>query len=255
MRCRLQYSNRMKWLFVLTLLFCGPAAAETLRVAVASNFVKPLKMMAATFQKSTGHELQIISASTGKLYAQIKQGAPFDVFLAADIKTPSQLHSEGLAGPVVPYALGQLTLVGPPETPDCQQALLSAQHAHLAVANPNTAPYGQAAIEVLAHMGVKKKWQNKTVMGENIAQAFHFYASGNAPLSLVARSHWLEKPVSLKACHWHVPAHFHRPIQQGAVLLKSSKNPQFANSFLSWLVGAEVQAKLTTMGYGAVVDD
>jgi molybdate transport system substrate-binding protein len=179
-------------LFFLLGILTGGAAAEDVQVAVAANFTAPMQAIAAAFEKDTGHKPQLAFGSSGKFYAQIRNGAPFQVFLSADDEKPARLQEEGLAvaGTRFTYAVGQLALWSAKEgvVDNKGDVLKKGGYAHLAIASPKLAPYGAAAIEVLKNLGLLETVQPKFVQGENIAQTYQFVASGNAELGFVALS-------------------------------------------------------------------
>ena len=231
----------------------GTARAETVRMAVAANFAAPLQRIAAEFEKDTGHRALVSVGATGKFYAQISQGAPFDVFLSADDETPARLVAEGaaVAGSRFTYAVGRLVLWSArPGFVDEQGAVLKgAGFRHLALANPKTAPYGAAAIEVLKGLGLLEALSPKFVQGENIAQAHQFVASGNADLGFVALSQvWKDGRVS-DGTAWRVPAALHAPIRQDAVLLTSARDNAAALALLRYLRGEKARAVIASHGY------
>lgn len=203
---------------LLLLTSLGPAMAGQAHVAVAANFAPLMPALAERFERDTGHTLVISSASTGKLYAQIVHGAPFDVFLAADDDYPHRLEREGrgVAGSRFTYAVGRLALWSPrPSIVDGDSAVLKQKRFRkLAVANPRLAPYGAAAREALEKLGLWTSLQPQMVFGENIAQTYQFVASGNAELGFVAYSQVKGKAGS----HWLVPASLHSPLRQDALL-------------------------------------
>ena len=229
------------------------ARAEPVRVAVAANFAAPLQRIAAEFKRDTGHKALVSVGATGKFYAQISQGAPFDVFLSADDETPARLVAEGaaLADSRFTYALGRLVLwSAQPGYVDEQGAVLKrGAFRHLALANPKTAPYGAAAVEVLQSMGLLDELRPRFVQGENIAQTHQFVASGNAELGFVARSQvWKDGRVT-DGSAWRVPASLHAPIRQDAVLLTAARNNAAALALLRYLKSAKARALIAGFGY------
>ncbi len=213
--------------------------ADEISVAVAANFSEPMQKIAATFEQKTGHSVQLSPASTGKLYAQIKNGAPFDIFLSADDTTPNKLATEGytIAGSQFTYATGKLVLWSAKKhfVDDNGSALKNGLFAHLAIANPNTAPYGTAAIETLKKMDLLTAVQPKLVQGENITQTFQFVSSGNAELGFVALSQVYKDGKITSGSAWIVPASLHTPLRQDAVLLKISQPKPAAKQLFDYL--------------------
>lgn len=203
-----------------------PVQAETLYVAVASNFAHTMRTLATDFERTTDNKISLSSASTGKLYAQIINGAPFDVFLAADKRRPELLIEKGLAEEKYSriYASGKLVLLSNIAADgNCISVLDNAQLRRLAIANPNTAPYGVAALQVLKRLNKWGELQTKLVMGENIAQALQFVATGNATAGFVAESLLLNRTIK-HACRWDVPTEFHEPINQKMVIISAVNN-------------------------------
>lgn len=245
----------MKRLFML-LALCAvlrPASAGEVRVAVAANFTAPMERIAARFEQETGYKLAIAYGASGKFYAQISNGAPFEVFLSADDKTPARLEKEGLAvsGSRFTYAMGKLVLWSPKEgVVDSQGAVLKqGRFNHLALANPKLAPYGAAAEEVMQKLGVLDALKSKLVQGENITQAYQFVASGNAELGFVALSQVKKEGVEIKGSHWLVPDILYTPIRQDAVLLAKGKDNAAALKFLKYLRGKPAAAIISGYGY------
>lgn len=229
------------------------AAAETVRVAVAANFADALERLRPAFERDSGHELRASSASTGTLYAQIRRGAPFDVFLAADRERPERLVDEGFADPssAFVYARGRLVLWSADGAlVDGTPAVLHrATFRHLAVANPKTAPYGAAALDVLRELGLADELAGRLVQGENVAQAWHFVASGNAELAFVALSQVLAQDPDERGSRWLVPESLHRPIEQVAVVLKDAAERPAVRAFAAFLRSPEARRVIAGLGY------
>lgn len=228
----------------------APAAAEDAQVAVAANFAGPLRALAAAFEKETGHHLLLSPGSTGKFYAQIRNGAPYEVLLSADDETPRRLEEERhtVPGSRFTYALGRLVLwSAAPGTVDGQGAVLKGTtFRKLAMANPKLAPYGAAAQEVMARLGVWQALQPRLVLGENIAQTHQFVASGNAELGFVALS---QVAGEAQGSRWLVPATLHAPLRQDAVLLNKGRNNRASRAFLDYLRTPAAQAQIEAFGY------
>ncbi|HAW62889.1 MAG TPA: molybdate ABC transporter substrate-binding protein [Pseudomonas sp.] len=238
-----------------TLLFCLPltAVADDIQVAVASNFTAPMQKIAAAFARHTGHRAVLAFGATGKFYAQIHNGAPFDILLSADDSTPQRLENDGIgiAGSRFTYAIGTLVLWSPREGyVDPQGKVLSDRDfRHLAVANPKTAPYGAAAMATLDRMGQREKMRPRFVQGENIAQTHQFVASGNAELGFVALSQVIEDGRIGKGSGWVVPADQHTPIRQDALLLRHGEGNPAAQALLEYLRGETAKALIREYGY------
>ena len=227
--------------------------AEELQVAVASNFTAPAKVIATDFEKATGHKIVLSFGSTGKFYTQIKNGAPFDVFLAADDTTPAKLEKEEgiVAGSRFTYATGKLVLwSAKADYVDVKGEILKkGTFAHLAVASPKLAPYGAAAVETMNKLGVYDALQAKFVTGENIGQTFSFVSSGNAELGFVALSQVFENGKLKSGSGWIVPANLHEPIRQDAVILTHGKDNKAAAEWVKYLKSEPVKAVIRSFGY------
>lgn len=230
----------------------GVTAAE-IRVGVAANFTSTLSALAQGFERRTGHHVILSSGSTGKLYAQIKQGAPFDLFFAADEARPRRLEREGdgVVGTRFTYATGRIVLWSPdPGRVDGTAKVLSmGTFTRLAIANPATAPYGAAAQQALEKLGLWKALQSRLVRGENIAQTFQFVASGNAELGFVALSQ-LRSKKGMGGSLWEVPETDYQPIAQQVILLRHARAPQAARQLLEYLHSPEALKVLQRFGYG-----
>lgn len=229
------------------------AHAGRVAVAVASNFTAPMQQIAAAFEADTGHGADLSFGATGKLYAQISNGAPFQLLLAADAATPERIEREGraLPGTRITYALGTLVLwSAQPGLVDAQGAVLkTGAFKHLALANPRLAPYGAAALQVLEKMGLAAALQPRLVQGENIAQTFQFVASGNAQLGFVARSQLLGGQ-GAGGSAWQVPTDLYSPIRQDALLLLPARDSAAAQALRHYLQGARARAIIAAYGYG-----
>ena len=232
---------------------CSSDLDEVL-VAVAANFAAPMKLIAADFEKDSGHKAKLALGATGAFYAQIKNGAPFQVFLSADDETPAKLVQESLAEAPsqFTYAIGGLVLwsAKPGFIDGRGEVLKTAPFAKLALANPKTAPYGRAAIETLTKLGLLKSLEAKFVQGENIAQAYQFVMTGNAELGFVALSQVMKDGVLAEGSAWLVPAELHEPIRQDAVLLKAARNNAAALALLQYLKSDKAKAVIRAFGYG-----
>ncbi len=237
------------------LLLCLPliASADDVRVAVAANFTAPMQRITAAFARDTGHRAVLAFGATGKFYAQIHNGAPFDVLLSADDSTPLRLEHDGIgmAGSRFTYAIGTLVLWSPREGyVDPQgKVLTGGDFRHLAVANPKTAPYGAAAMATLDRLGLREKLRPRFVQGENIAQTHQFVASGNAELGFVALSQVIEDGRIGKGSGWVVPADQHMPILQDALLLRHGEGNPAARALLEYLRGETAKALIREYGY------
>jgi len=232
------------------------ARAEQATVAVAANFKEVLAELQKLFEKNAKHRLTVTAGSTGKLYAQIKHGAPFDVLLAADQKSPHMLEEEGEAvlGSRFTYAVGKPVLWSPdPERIAAHglDTLKAGDFDNLAIANPDLAPYGVAARQTLQHYGLWDALSGKIVMGQNIGQTFAMVATENAQLGFVAKSYVLSPSNDRPGSRWDVPAKAHDPIRQDAILLKRASDNQAAKAFMAFLRSDEARAVIERFGYAA----
>lgn len=227
------------------------ADAEEIKAAVAANFTVAIKKLTPLYEKKSGNKLIVSFGATGQFYAQISNGAPFDVLLAADDITPRKLIGEGKAvdSSYFIYARGRLALwSGAPGYVDAKGDILKLnQFTKIAIANPKTAPYGQAAIETLASLNLLDQLQPKFVTGENIAQTQQFIASGNVPLGFIALAQVNAMPSTHRGSYWLVPANLHRTIDQSAVMLKTGNAA--AENFLAFLKSPEAIAIIREFGY------
>jgi molybdate transport system substrate-binding protein len=237
---------------LLAVLACA-AHADAVQVAVAANFTAPMQQIAAEFEKDTGHKAMLSFGATGKFFAQISNGAPFEVLLSADDETPARLEKELLAAPHsrFTYAIGKLVLwstqAGYVDAKG--EVLKSGEFKHLALANPKTAPYGAAAIETMKKLGILEKLEPRFVQGENIAQTHQFVATGNAELGFVALSQVCKDGKITSGSAWIVPASLHEPIRQDAVVLARAKNSKAAAALMDYLRTAKVRAIIKSYGY------
>jgi len=240
--------------FVSIALFAVQAAgADTLTVAVASNFRVTAEAISAQFTNQTGHEVRISYGSTGKLHAQLLHGAPYDVFLAADVQSPKMIEASelGVDGSRFTYAVGYLVLWSAvDERADCSTALDDLGDAHLAIANPETAPYGRAAKEYLENAGYWEQIGSQVVYGENVAQALHFAATANARYALIAKAQAIDPQLPATACSWRIPTDSYSPIEEQAVLLQRAKESSVAIEYLQFLQSAESRDTIRQLGYG-----
>ena len=238
------------FLVLLLALVALPARAETALIAVATNFAGAAEALAAGYAAATGHEVAFSAGATGKLYAQISAGAPFDAFLSADAAAPGRLEAEGRAVPGTrfTYALGALVLWSPDPGADLADPIAALRAArHVAIANPDLAPFGKAAVETLETLEISSEIAGRLVMGENIGQAHTLVASGAADLGFVAASSLV--PESPGAA-WPVPAGHHAPIRQDAVLLQHGAANAAAQGFLDYLRSDAARATIASFGYG-----
>lgn len=243
----------MNYSALFLLLFACAAHADEVQVAVAANFAAPAKRIAAEFEQATGHKAQLSFGATGKFYAQIRNGAPFEVLLSADDATPARLEQDGaaVAGSRFTYAIGRLALwsARPGVVEAGGEVLKGGAFRHLALANPRLAPYGAAAVEVLTALKLHDTLRAKFVQGENIAQTHQFVASGSAELGFVALSQVFRDGRIAEGSGWVVPAELHAPIRQDAVLLEKGRGKAAAAAWLHFLRGDKARAVIAAYGY------
>ena len=229
------------------------AQADEVSVAVAANFTAPMQRIAADFEKATGHKAQLVFGSTGKFYAQIKSGAPFQVLLAADDETPTRLVKEGdgVAGSQFTYAIGKLVLWSPKPgfVDDKGEVLKSGRFEHLSIANPKLAPYGLAAVETMKALGLADALQPRLVTGESIGQAQQFVVSGSAELGFIAFAQIHKDGKLIDGSYWLVPGKYHSPIRQDAVVLDKGKGSAAATALLGYLKSDAAKAVIKAYGY------
>lgn len=246
--------KRLSVLLAALFAAAGLHAAEV-QVAVAANFTAPMQQIVTEFEKDTGHVVKLSFGATGKFYAQIANGAPFEVFLAADDTTPAKLEREGLAvaGSRFTYAVGTLVLwSSKPNFIDAKaEVLKSGQFNKLSIANPKTAPYGAAAVETLKKLNLLEAVQAKFVQGENISQTLQFVSTGNADLGFVALSQVFQDGRITSGSAWIVPADMHEPIFQDALILKRGENKPAASALHAYLKSDKVRAIIRRFGYGS----
>jgi len=234
------------------LLVSHPIIAGEVSVAVAANFTSAMRDVATLFEKVTGHNAKISYGSTGKLYAQIAAGAPFEVYLAADVDRAVKAEQAGLAvvGTRFSYARGKLVLwsANADEFQDGEAFLSHATFQRAAIANPQTAPYGFAAQQVLQHLGIWDAVQSRLVRGDSIAQVFQFTATGNVPVGFIAYSQ-LQAWRGPSGRYWEIPQDHYAPINQQAVLLTKGQDNPAAAAFMAFLKSVQVRKIITVHGY------
>jgi len=235
---------------VVCALNVAPAAAATVQIAVASNFLEPAREIAAAFTAQTGHDANLSFAPSGQVYVQLTHGAPFEIFLSADKERPQQAEKDGFSvnGTRFTYAVGRLVLYSAmPGYVDANGKVLArGDYQHLAMADPTVAPYGLAAIETLGKLGLYDRLKPKIVKGSSIAQTFQFVQTGAAQVGFVALSQVINRQGG--SC-WIVPAKLHSPIDQQAVLLKTGANNPAAKAFMTFLKSPAARAIVRRYGY------
>ena len=238
---------------VLLAAASATAHADEVSVAVAANFTAPMQKIAAQFEKDTGHKAVLSFGATGKFYAQISNGAPFGILLAADDKTPAKIAQEGKgdAASRFTYSIGKLVLWSKQDgyVDANGEVLKTGKFQHVAIANPKLAPYGLAAVETLGKLKLTEQVQPKTVLGENIGQTYQFAASGNAQLGFVALSQVMEDGKIREGSAWIVPSSMHEPIRQDAIVLNSAKDNVAATALMQYLKGDKARAIIKSYGY------
>ncbi|WP_341782223.1 molybdate ABC transporter substrate-binding protein [Ectopseudomonas mendocina] len=243
----------MHSLLALGLLFTSATMADEVKVAVAANFTAPFQALAPAFEKATGHKLVASFGATGQFYAQINNGAPFDVLLSADDTTPARLESENATAPGsrFTYAIGSLVLWSADASylDGTDAALKAGQFRRLAVANPKAAPYGLAATQVLDRLGLSEAVKTKLVEGQNITQTHQFVSTANAELGFVALSQVYRDGKLGSGSAWIVPQALYDPIRQDAVILRQGANNPAATALVEYLKGAEAARVIESFGY------
>jgi molybdate transport system substrate-binding protein len=241
------------WLVLAVLLAERRAGASEVQVAVAANFAGPMQRIAAEFAKDTKHRAIVVTGATGSLYAQIRNGAPFDVLLSADAVTPKKLESDGLAvpGSRFIYAFGKLVLWSARAgfVDGAGDVLARGGFRHLAIANPKLAPYGAAAMEVIAALGLSESVRPKLVWGESIAQVAQFIETGNAELGFVALSQIAVPDQAAVGSYWLVPAKLYSSIEQDAVLLVRGATNPAARALCEYMRSAKARELIRAFGY------
>lgn len=239
----------------VALLSSAVALAETATIAVAANFTKTIEMVGEQFEKESGHKLKFSFGPTGKLYAQVKNGAPFDAFFGADERRPLKTIEDGsgIKSSYFVYAQGQIALYSAkyPVAKQPLDVLQKAEFKHLAIANPRTAPYGERAQAFLKSKGLYDGVKSKLVNGESIAHAFQYVATGNAPIGFVALSQIVDpqSPIYKKGEYWIVPQTEYKPIKQGAVILQRGKDNAAVNAFFDYLKTPKALEIIHAYGY------
>jgi len=247
----------IKKLLALLVLFTGAfATGQEITVAAAADMSAALPELVASYTKKTGQPVKLSFGASGNLTNQIRNGAPFDLFFSADEQYPQQLIAEGLASKdtFYRYAIGRLVLWVPGDSPlDLSklgiQALLDPSVKKISIANPTTAPYGRAAEATLRHYGIYDRVSSRLVVGENISQAAQFVESGNAQAGLIALSHALAPAMKDKGRYWTVPLDAYPTLNQAAVVLSRSKQPDAARRLLEFLRSPEATSLLTSYGF------
>jgi molybdate transport system substrate-binding protein len=250
-----QMRSRLKLALLALVVGFAPAraSADEVSVAVAANFTAPMQQIAELFEKDTGHKANLSFGSTGKFFAQIKNGAPFEVLLAADDTTPARLVKEGdaVANSQFTYAIGKLVLwsATPGLVDDKGAVLRDAGIRHVSYCDPNLAPYGSAAVATMNSLGVFERLAPKLVQGENISQAYQFVESGNAEIGFVALSQVFKDGKIPRGSAWMVPSNLYPPIRQDAVILITARDHRAAAELMAYLRSDKARAVIRSFGY------
>lgn len=225
--------------------------AEKITVAVANNFYRPMQAIAEDFKQVTGDDVALSTGSTGQLYAQIVNGAPFDVFLAADTKRPEKLEAEGMASERFTYAQGKLVLWSPKVEliKGNEKVLLDAQVTHIAVANPKLAPYGLAAQQAMEKLGIYSELGSKFVLGKGLNPTYQFVVTGNADVGFLAMSQIYKDGKFADGSYWEIPAELYDPIKQDAVILNKGKDNPAAKRLVEYLRSSRAKELIASFGY------
>ncbi len=239
--------------FITSMLLSVSVHAAEVKVAVAGNFAQPMKDIAAEFEKDTGHKLSLTQGATGKFYAQITNGAPFEVFLSADDETPAKLVKEGKAvsGTQFTYAIGRLVLWSPDEKLVDQGGgvLKTDRFKFIAIANAKVAPYGRAAVQTMQKLGVLSAIEPRVVQGESITQTHQFVTTGNAQLGFVALSQVWENNRIKSGSGWIIPEEMHEQLRQDSVLLNPGKDSSAATALVNYLKSDKAKKIIDRYGY------
>ena len=251
----MRFNLRRLLTLTAALALSAAAQAEVVQIAVAANFTAPARALAEIFARTTGHEAKLSFGATGAFYTQIKNGAPFDILLAADDERPIRLEKEGdtVPGSRFTYAIGQLVLwSAKPGFVDGEGAVLKGGNFDkIAIANPKLAPYGAAAVETMDKLGLAAALTPKLVTGESIGQTYNFIATGNAELGFVALAQVLDGGKLKSGSMWVVPAKYHAPIIQDAVILKRAAANPAAKAWMALMRSPTTQDFIRSYGYEA----
>lgn len=242
---------------IILFILCAvsPVNAEEIAVAAASDLNFAIKEVIGVFEQQTGHRVKLSLGSSGNFYAQLQQGAPFDLYFSADIGYPKKLEEAGLTvpGSLYRYAVGRVVLWAPKSSPvDVSQGLTVLKEARvkkIAIANPKHAPYGRVAVAAMEHAQVYAEVKDRLVLGENISQAAQFIESGACDVGIIALSLALAPAMRSAGSYWEIPAEAHPPLEQGAAILKQSKHQELATSFLAFLQGPQGQEIMIRYGF------
>ena len=244
-------------LCVMLVLLCRPAiaSADDIAVAAASDLHFAIKELIVEYEKQTGHHVKLSLGSSGNFYAQLQQGAPFDLYFSADIGYPKKLEEAGLTvpGSLYRYAVGRVVLWAPKQSPvEVSKGLTVLRDAavrKIAIANPKHAPYGRAAVAAMEQSQVYAEVKDRLVLGENISQAAQFIESGACDVGIIALSLAMAPVMKSAGSYWLIPAEAHPPLEQGAVIMKQSKQQDAARHFLQFIQSPQGQEVMTRYGF------
>ena len=244
-------------LYVMLVLLCRPAIAlvDDIAVAAASDLQFAIKELIVEYEKQTGHHVKLSLGSSGNFYAQLQQGAPFDLYFSADIGYPKKLEEAGLTvpGSLYRYAVGRVVLWAPKQSPvEVSKGLTVLRDAavrKIAIANPKHAPYGRAAVAAMEQSQVYAEVKDRLVLGENISQAAQFIESGACDVGIIALSLAMAPVMKSAGSYWLIPAEAHPPLEQGAVIMKQSKQQDAARHFLQFMQSPQGQEVMTRYGF------
>ncbi|MBA5873261.1 MAG: molybdate ABC transporter substrate-binding protein [Nitrospira sp. CR1.2] len=242
---------------IILFIVCAvsPVSAEEIAVAAASDLNFAIKEVIGEFEKQTGHRVKLSLGSSGNFYAQLQQGAPFDLYFSADIGYPKKLEEAGLTvpGSLYRYAVGRVVLWAPKTSSlDVAKGLTVLREAtikKIAIANPKHAPYGRAAVAAMEHAQVYADVKDRLVLGENISQAAQFIESGACDVGIIALSLAMAPAMKSAGSYWEIPAEAHPPLEQGAAILKQSKHQELARAFLGFLQGPKGRETMIRYGF------
>ena len=248
---------RLLLLYVMLVLLCRPAIAlaDDIAVAAASDLQFAIKELIVEYEKQTGHHVKLSLGSSGNFYAQVQQGAPFDLYFSADIGYPKKLEEAGLTvpGSLYRYAVGRVVLWAPKQSPvEVSKGLTVLRDAavrKIAIANPKHAPYGRAAVAAMEQSQVYAEVKDRLVLGENISQAAQFIESGACDVGIIALSLAMAPVMKSAGSYWLIPAEAHPPLEQGAVIMKQSKQQDAARHFLQFMQSPQGQEVMTRYGF------
>ena len=245
------------WLSLFAMMSTGIVRAEEITIAAAADLNFAMKELVSEYEKASGNQVKLTLGSSGNFFAQIQNGAPFDVYFSADISYPKKLEEAGLTipGSLYRYAIGRIVLWTRHESPiDVTQgiaALRQPSAKKIAIANPRHAPYGRAAVAAMEHFKMYDDLKDRLVLGDNISQAAQFVESGAADIGIIALSLALAPAMSTKGTYWEIPAEAHPPLEQGAVIVKTSIRIDSAKQFLEFMKSRQGLAIMQHYGFAA----